>query len=366
MFWDDFSSDGEAWSRSEKGRLCGSAFAEAQARGRTKRQNTHFCSRGTFPNRTPERCGWHAPEGDEKTIIGNWYATRFSDAWAAAEYAAANLDTLEARTRRFAKAMRESTLPAQMKEAATANLSTLVTPTCFRTADGEFHGFEGIDDHVRLLPRQLHARLELRDRDAASVSRRFARSLRGTPSVLPWMTRGAMYFRAILPRRQLAYGLRGGRRPDGPDHQAYLDWQLSGDNEWLRRLLAAASRRRSNSRGCPAAGTPIATASWKACSTTPTTSSSTGRIRYAASITSGALRAAEEMARAVGDTARPRNTGDCFESGSKWIDAEPFQRRILRPADSRRAKPLKSPMACAAAWARTIPSTRNIRLAPDA
>ena len=27
-----------------------------------------------------------------------------------------------------------------------ANLSTLVTHTCFRTADGEFHGFEGCND----------------------------------------------------------------------------------------------------------------------------------------------------------------------------------------------------------------------------
>ena len=48
-----------------------------------------------FPNRTPERCGWSAPKGHEKHVIGNWYATRFSDAWAAAEYAAVNLALLE-------------------------------------------------------------------------------------------------------------------------------------------------------------------------------------------------------------------------------------------------------------------------------
>jgi len=33
--------------------------------------------------------------------------------------------------------MRESTLPAPVKEAAMANLSTLVTPTCFRTGGRE-------------------------------------------------------------------------------------------------------------------------------------------------------------------------------------------------------------------------------------
>src|SRR5438552_4859825 len=26
--------------------------------------------------------------------------------------------------------------------------STLITPVCFRTADGEFHGFEGANDHA--------------------------------------------------------------------------------------------------------------------------------------------------------------------------------------------------------------------------
>ena len=41
-----------------------------------------------FPNRTPSRCGWSAPKGHENTVIGNWYATRFTDAWEAAAYAA--------------------------------------------------------------------------------------------------------------------------------------------------------------------------------------------------------------------------------------------------------------------------------------
>ena len=79
-------------------------------------------------------------------MIGNYYATRFKDAWAAIIYTAAHLEDLEARTRTFTRALRESTIPAAVKEAASANLSTLATTTSFRTADGEFHGFEGSDD----------------------------------------------------------------------------------------------------------------------------------------------------------------------------------------------------------------------------
>jgi len=64
------------------------------------------------------RIGWSAPEGEGKTAIGNSYAARFKDAWEAVSYTAAHLKDLEARTRMFTNALRESTLPAAVKEAA--------------------------------------------------------------------------------------------------------------------------------------------------------------------------------------------------------------------------------------------------------
>ena len=75
-------------------------------------------------------------------------------------YAAAHREDLEARTRRFRSHARQHVAGA-VKEAASANLSTLATTTCFRTADGDFHGFEGSDDTRGLLLRQLHPRVEL-------------------------------------------------------------------------------------------------------------------------------------------------------------------------------------------------------------
>ena len=114
-----------------------------------------------FPNRTPDWCGWSAPPGKGNTIIGNYYATRFKDAWEAAQYTATHLPQLETRTRAFADAFRASTLPDVVKEAASANLSTLASTTCFRTADGEFHGFEGSNDAHWMLLWKLHPRVEL-------------------------------------------------------------------------------------------------------------------------------------------------------------------------------------------------------------
>ena len=67
-------------------------------------RNFRFLLTWHFPNRTPERCGWDAPAGKSKTLIGNHYCTRFSDAWAVAQHVAANLPELEKRTRDFVSA----------------------------------------------------------------------------------------------------------------------------------------------------------------------------------------------------------------------------------------------------------------------
>ena len=123
-----------------------------------------------FPNRTPDSCGWTAPPGEGKTIIGNYYGTRFKDAWEAVSYTATHLEELERRTRQFTEIFRASSLPDSVKDAASANLSTLATTTCFRTADGEFHGFEGAGDTTGSCPGNWSACLELRDGDAVSLS----------------------------------------------------------------------------------------------------------------------------------------------------------------------------------------------------
>ena len=142
LFWDDFSDDGQLGPEAPQRKPIGSLCLQQEIAPGAEAEYT-FLLAWHFPNRTPAWSGWTAPKGEEHTIIGNYYCTRFPDAWQAAKYAAAKLPDLEARTRRFASAMRDSTLPPAVRDAAMQNLSTLVTQTCFRTADGEFHGFEG-------------------------------------------------------------------------------------------------------------------------------------------------------------------------------------------------------------------------------
>jgi uncharacterized protein (DUF608 family) len=147
MFWDAFAAKGELGEEpgdmSTVGVLCQTRMIEP---GQTS--DFKFLLAWHFPNRTPDWCGWTSPPGKGKTIIGNFYSARFKDAWDAARYTAENLNELERRTRRFVQVLRESSVPEPIKEAASANLSTLASTTCFRTADGEFHGFEGSDDNL--------------------------------------------------------------------------------------------------------------------------------------------------------------------------------------------------------------------------
>ena len=64
-----------------------------------------------FPNRTPARCGWHAPKGEENTIIGNWYATKFPDCVGSGGVRRAEPAPTRKAHKLFVNAMRESTLP---------------------------------------------------------------------------------------------------------------------------------------------------------------------------------------------------------------------------------------------------------------
>ena len=119
LFWDDFSADGRLGPAAGEQNAIGALCLGRQIAPGAEREYT-FLLAWHFPNRTPARCGWSAPKGDENTVIGNWYATRFTDAWAAASYAAQNLPALERKTRQFAAALRDSTIPAALKDAASA------------------------------------------------------------------------------------------------------------------------------------------------------------------------------------------------------------------------------------------------------
>ncbi len=321
FFWDDFSADGELGPESKNPGPVG-----ALSLGRTIPPGAHadytFLLAWHFPNRTPRRCGWSAAHGDEDVLIGNHYTTRFTDAWTAAEYAAEHLESLEKKMRRFTAAMRESTIAASIKDAATANLSTLVTPVCFRTADGEFHGFEGANDHSGCCHGSC-AHVWNYETATAHIFPSFARSLRGSAFGYQLDSEGGIRFRERLPHHGDSFGFAAADGQMGQIMHAHLDWLLSGDTPWLRDMWPRIKKAiefawipdgwDANKDGV-LEGVQHNTYDVEFYGPNPQCG-----IFYL-----GALRAGEEMARAVGDTASAAEYRAVFEQGRNWIDANLF------------------------------------------
>lgn len=346
LFWDDFSSDGELGPEPQDRSPVGAVCLKRKIAPGHEAEYTFLLS-WRFPNRTPERCGWDAPKGYEKTIIGNWYATRFPDAWSAAEYSAANLSGHRERTERFVAAIRETTLPGPVKEAAMSNLSTLVSTTSFRTADGEFHGFEGVDDKIGCCFGNC-THVWNYETATSHLFPSLSRSLRRAAFGYSMDDRGAMYFRQLLPDGIERFGFAAADGQMGQIVKVYLDWQLSGDMKFLAEFWPKAKRALqfawvpggwdANKDGV-LEGVQHNTYDVEFYGPNPLCG-----IYYL-----GALRAAEEMARAMKEEESAAEYRRLFESGSKWFDANAFngeyyvQKIEGRPADSI-AKGLRSGM----------------------
>lgn len=321
LFWDAFSKFGELNNepaeRNKVAALCQSrTIAPGQSGSFT------FLLAWHFPNRTPEWCGWRAPKGQEQTVIGNSYSARFRDAWDAARYAAENLDRLEQKTRAFGKALRESTLPAAVKEAASANLSTLVSTTCFRTADGEFHGFEGSNDKLGCCYGNC-THVWSYETATAFLFPSFARSLRKAAFGYSKDDEGGIHARQMLPDREARDEIIAADGHWGQIMHAYLDWRLSGDDEFLKLMWPRVKQAISFAwvqNGWDPQKSGVATG----------VQNNTYDVAFfgpnplCGIYYLGGLRAGEEMARAAGDQATAEEYSSLFKRGRQWIDANLF------------------------------------------
>ncbi len=317
LYWDDFSADGELGLEKGERNGVGSLCLKRTIAGGAETEFT-FLLAWHFPNRTPARMGWNSDTGFGDTIIGNYYCRRFGDAWQAAQYAAQKLPELEERMRQFLRAMRDTTLPAPVKEAALANASTLATTTCFRTADARFFGWEGSGcchgncDHVWNYETTTH-----------QLFPSLARSMRETHLELSAKLGGQMPIRVNLPLEHQTGGAAAADGQMGQIVKAYFDWQLCGDNDWLRKWwpdirkaleFAWVPGGWDGDRDGVFEGVQHNTYDVEFYGPNPMCG-----IYYLA-----ALRAGEEMARAVGDTAAATQYRQLFEQGRIWIDNHLF------------------------------------------
>ena len=179
---------------------------------------------------------------DDPRVWRPYYAGRWKDAWAVAQYMAQHLDELERRSRRFHDVFFSTSAPPYALDAVSANLGILKSPTCLRLEDGTLWAYEGCLTNAGCCPGSCTHVWNY----AQAVPHLFPpleRSLRSLELERSMSEEGHVRFRTPLP-------------PTSPDHnfpaaadgqlggimKVYRDWQISGDEGWLRRMFPLARR----------------------------------------------------------------------------------------------------------------------------
>ncbi len=341
-FWEDFIADGRLDAR-EPGASdmpIASLAVRLALPARSSCEIT-FLIAWRFPN----RYGWNvAPEQQTPADrVGNYYCTQYADAWDVIEKVVSRLPDLTRRTADFVAAFISCSLPPEVKEAALFNLSTLRTQTCFRTEDGRFFGWEGCADQKGCCQGSC-THVWNYEQATAYLYGSLAMSMRDTEFAHATNDEGAMSFRVQLPlERAQEFGRVAADGQMGCIMKMYRDWQLSGDDAALRRLWPNVRRALEfcwieggwdGDRDGVMEGVQHNTMDVEYFGPNPQMG-----FWYL-----GALRAAEEMARYLGDSDFADTCRSLFERGARWIDdnlfdGEYYQHQVRPVRDPSRIPP---------------------------
>ncbi|MBU4199002.1 MAG: hypothetical protein KKG09_07235 [Verrucomicrobia bacterium] len=345
-FWDDFSGDGklEPWPSAPGQQFpVGSLAVEIKLPPKATKEVTflmtwHFPNRYNWFPRTKENCC-----GEGRTCmepadwIGNYYCRQFADAWAVAEKVAADLPRLEADTVKFVQAFCSTNLPAEVKDAALANLSTLRTQTCFRTPDGRLFGWEGCGDKCGCCQGSC-THVWNYENTVAFLFGGLSMSMRDVEFAYATRENGHMSCRVMLPLKDRAqesfHAAADGQM--GCIVKMYRDWQLSGDTVTLQRLWPFVKKALAFC-WVPGGWDGDRDGVMEGCQHNTMDVEYYGPNGQMGIWYLAALRSGEEMAKAMGDTEFAATCRDLFERGSKWIDenlfnGEFYEHKVQPPA----------------------------------
>jgi uncharacterized protein (DUF608 family) len=290
-----------------------------------------------FPNRmtwTPESgVPWVLDQGGgtldrpagepNPDIVGNWYVTRDADAWAVAARVARELPELEHATVDFVREFSRADLPVAVKDAALASLTALRSQTTFRAADGHLYRWEGTGDDFGCCPGSC-THVWNYEHATPLLFADLARSMREVEFLHATRADGLMAFRVHLPlERGTEWGLAAADGQAGCIVRLYREWQMAGDDDWLRRLWPRA-RRAVEFCWIPGGWDADRDGVMEGCQHNTMDCEYFGPNPQMGLWYLAALRAAAAMARRVGDEPFASECEALFARGSGWIDAHLF------------------------------------------
>ena len=167
----------------------------------------------------------------------NFYAVCWKNSIESAKYALKNYKELRCKTFLFRDAVFNGTLPDVIKEAVSANLAILKSPTCLRLEDGTFYAWEGVSTKYGCCEGSCSHVLNY----AQALPFLFPdleRSMRESHLKYSVDVNGGSHFRLLLPLG--IHAETGDHRPCadgqfGDIMKIYRDWKIGGDNNFIRR-----------------------------------------------------------------------------------------------------------------------------------
>ncbi len=261
---------------------------------------------------------WHDEDKELKGHkLTNYYGTRFKSAWDIASHTAQRLSDLESKTRSFVSTFFSSTLPPYVLEAVSSQASILRSNTCMLLEGKQFFAFEGCGDdqhngwmncsHVWNYEQAL-----------AFLYPELERSMRNTDFLHEMRSDDSMAFRSMVPLGIKQWDFRPAADGQmGCIMKLYREWQISGDDDFLKQMWPNAKR-----------ALEFAWRFWDADKdgVMEGEQHNTYDIEFfganpmMTTLYLGALKAAEIMAQAVGDTAPAAAYREVREKGAKNIE----------------------------------------------
>jgi uncharacterized protein (DUF608 family) len=260
---------------------------------------------------------WNKEEEVKGQRVRNDYGTRFKSAWEAGRYTAANLKELEEKTRSFHKTFFSSTLPDHVLDAVSSQASIIRTNTCLLLEGKRFYAFEGCGDDSGCCPMNC-THVWNYEQALAFLFPELERSMRRTDFKDNMRPDGSMAFRTLVPVGRGQWKFKPAADGQmGCVMKLYREWQLSGDDAFLKELWPQAKK-----------ALEYAWQQWDADhdGVMEGEQHNTYDIEFYGPNTMmgtlylGALRAGERMAAAVGDKEAAEKYHRIRESGSKKLE----------------------------------------------
>ena len=171
-----------------------------------------------------------------------WYSSKFKNITEVSDYWLKNYDDLKSKSTIFKDAFYGSTLPAEVIEAVSANLSILKSPTVLRQYDGRLWGWEGCGDNWGCCPGSCTHVWNY----AQAVPHLFPsmeRSLRESEFMVNQNKAGHQTFRSTLPIRPVIHDFHSAADGQlGGIMKAYREWRIFGNTAWLKSLYPNVKR----------------------------------------------------------------------------------------------------------------------------